>query len=97
MTMNPDAGATIPESERALLGTLVEGTIVAVFQWGVIVDLNLSHVGFIDPLYIDDCDHYEKGDRVSAYLSTYDNRMEKFWLRPPGQVPVSERLRQKGF
>lgn len=95
--MNPDAGATIPESERALLGTLVEGTIVAVFQWGVIVDLNLSHVGFIDPLYIDDCDHYEKGDRVSAYLSTYDNRMEKFWLRPPGQVPVSERLRQKGF
>lgn len=97
MTANSDVAKTITGAERALLGTLVEGTVVAVFQWGVIVDLGLSHVGFIDPLYIDDCDHYEKGDRVSAFLSTFDERMERFWLRPPGQVPVSERLRQKGF
>jgi hypothetical protein len=54
-------------------------------------------VGYIDPLYIDDTDHYEKGDRVSAYLSTFDERMGKFWLRPPGQIPVSERLKQKGL
>jgi len=95
MTINPNPESVIPDAERALLGTLVEGTVVAVFQWGVIVDLNLSRVGYIDPLYIDDTDHYEKGDRVSAYLSTFDERMGRFWLRPPGQIPVSERLKQK--
>lgn len=89
--------AMITEGERALLGSLVDGRVVAVFNWGVVVDLQLSHVGFIDPLYIDDDDHYSVGDRVTAYLSTFDEKMEKFWLRPPGQVPVSERLRRKGL
>jgi hypothetical protein len=87
----------ISDEEKALLGTLVDGPVVAVLRWGVIVDLSLSHVGLIDALYVDDDDHYGAGDRVRAFLTHYDERMEKFWLRPPGQVPVSERLRQKGF
>jgi hypothetical protein len=95
--MNSGGESAISEAEAALLGTLVEGTVVAVFRWGVIVDLKLSHVGLIDALYIDDDDRYEEGDQVRAYLSSFDERMGKFWLRPPGQVPVSERLRQKGF
>jgi hypothetical protein len=90
------AGRRIGDEERELLGALVDGTVLAVFRWGVIVDLSLSHVGLIDALYVDDDDHYEVGDRVSGYLTHYDERMEKFWLRPPGQTPISERLRQKG-
>lgn len=90
-------GPKISKDEAALLGTLVEGTVIAVFRWGVIVDLGLSCVGLIDVLYIDDHDSYEVGDVVSAYLSSFSEGMEKFWLRPPGQVPISERLRQKGF
>lgn len=70
--------------------------MIAVFRWGVIVDLGLSHVGLIDALYIDDGDGYRVGDVISGYLTTFDERMEKFWLRPPGQVSVTERLRQKG-
>ena len=93
--MSPGQG--ISEEERGLLGALVEGTVLAVFRWGVIVDLNMSHVGLIDALYVDDDDYYEVGDRVSGYLTHFDERMEKFWLRPPGQISVSERLRQKGF
>lgn len=87
----------VSEAERALIGTLVEGTVEAVFRWGVVIDLGLSHVGFIDALYVDDGDRYEVGDRVGVYLSGFDARQNKFWLRPPGQTPVSERLRQKGF
>ncbi len=89
-------GEHISEAERALLGTLVTGTVQAVFRWGVIVDLGLSHVGFIDPLYIDDGEHYEVGQQVRAHLSTFDEQQRKFWLRPPGQVSVAERLRRKG-
>jgi ribosomal protein S1 len=95
--MSQDGEPMIEPEEAALLGSLVEGRVVAVFRWGVIVDLGLSHVGLIDALYIDDHDTYREGDIVSAYLTSFDERMEKFWLRPPGQVPVSERLREKGF
>ncbi|MFL6073302.1 MAG: hypothetical protein ACJ73S_07910 [Mycobacteriales bacterium] len=87
----------IGDSEFALLGSLVEGSVLAVFRWGVIVDLGLSHVGLIDALYVDDDDNYQVGDRISAYLTHFDDRMEKFWLRPPGQIPVSERLRRRGY
>lgn len=91
------SGSKINEAEAALLGSLVEGRVIAAFRWGVIVDLGLSHVGLIDALYVDDEDIYRTGDVVSAYLTTFDERMGKFWLRPPGQIPVSERLREKGF
>ena len=97
MTIDPGWQSAITEAEVALIDTLVEGTVVAVFRWGVIVNLKLSHVGLIDVLYIDDDDHYEEGDQVTAYLSSFNERMGKFWLRPPGQVPISERLRQKGL
>lgn len=88
--------SSISEDERALLGTVVTGTVRAVFRWGVIVDLGLSHDGFVDPLYIDDEHHYEPGRQVRAYLSTFDEKQQKFWLRPPGQTPVAERLRRMG-
>lgn len=92
-----DAMSKISADERALLGTLVEGRVIAVFRWGIIVDLGLSHVGLIDALYIDDDDNYAVDDVVTGYLSSFNELMEKFWLRPPGQVPIDERLRRKGF
>jgi FAD binding domain len=96
-TMNDDDNTQVSDVERALIGSLVEGTVAAVFRWGVVVELGFSHVGFIDALYVDDGDRYEVGDKVSAYLTRFDARQNKFWLRPPGQTPVSERLRKKGF
>lgn len=94
--MGDDKRAEISDAERALIGTLVTGTVEAVFRWGVIVDLGLSHVGFIDPLYVDEDSHYEVGQPVRAYLTTFDEQQAKFWLRPPGQMPVADRLRNKG-
>ncbi|WP_406270833.1 hypothetical protein OH799_29540 [Nocardia sp. NBC_00881] len=94
--MSEDKQIGISEAEQVLLGTLVEGTVEAVFRWGVIVDLGLSHVGFIDPLYIDDSERHEAGQRVRLYLTTFDEQQQKFWLRPAGQVPIAERLREKG-
>jgi len=61
------------------------------------LDLGLSHVGFIDALYIDDDDHYAVGDVVTGYLSSFDEKTGKFWFRPPGQKPIDQRLREKGF
>lgn len=82
------------EAELGLVGSIVEGEAVAVFRWGVIVDAGLSRVGLIDVLYIDDDDNYQVGDRVSCYLDCFDERKNKFILRPPGQVPLAERLRR---
>ncbi|MCH5671596.1 S1 RNA-binding domain-containing protein [Streptomyces gilvus] len=84
----------VKAADLRLMGHLVEGEVVAVFRWGVIVDLGLSRDGLIDVLYIDDDDNYEVGDRVSCYLSVFDEMKNKFILRPPGQVPVAERLRR---
>jgi ribosomal protein S1 len=81
----------LPEAERALIGTIVHGRVVDVQRWGVLVDVNLSQLGFIDPLYIDDDCHYEAGQDVEAYLSSYQARTRKYWLRPLGQVPIAER------
>jgi ribosomal protein S1 len=83
----------VPEAEMRLVGSVVEGEATAVFRWGVIVDLGLSHVGLIDVLYIEDDDNYQVGDRVSCYLEHFDEQKRKFILRPPGQVPLAERLR----
>ncbi|WP_327695660.1 S1 RNA-binding domain-containing protein [Streptomyces sp. NBC_00459] len=82
------------ETEMGLMGTLVEGEATAVFRWGVIVDLGLPWDGLIDVLYIEDDDNYQVGDRVSCYLDDFDEMKRKFILRPPGQVPVAERLRR---
>ncbi|MFF4258544.1 hypothetical protein ACFY1L_45895 [Streptomyces sp. NPDC001663] len=86
--------AEVNEADLRLMGHLVEGEAVAVFRWGVIVDLGLSYVGLIDVLYIEDDDNYQVGDRVSCYLDAFDERKRKFILRPPGQVPLAERLRR---
>jgi hypothetical protein len=88
---SPDAVSRITAHERSLIGSVVEGRVLAVFRWGVIVDLGLSHVGLIDALYIDDGDNYAVGEIVSGYLTEFNTRMEKFWIRPIGQVPISER------
>ncbi|WP_149831368.1 S1 RNA-binding domain-containing protein [Streptomyces tailanensis] len=86
----------VPEAEMRLVGSVVEGEATAVFPWGVIVDLGLSRDGLIDVLYIDD-DNYQVGDRVSCYLDAFDEMKNKFILRPPGQVPLAERLRRRGL
>lgn len=86
----------LSSDEQRLIGEMVDGEIEAVFRWGVIVDLGLSHVGLIDALYVDDGDNYRVGDRVSGYLDCFDEQKEKFILRPPGQVPLAERLRRTG-
>ncbi|MBO1415404.1 hypothetical protein [Streptomyces sp. FH025] len=78
--------------EQSLIGEMVDGEVEAVFRWGIIVDLGLSRVGLIDALYIDDEDSYEVGERVSCYLDCFDERKAKFILRPPGQIPLAERL-----
>jgi hypothetical protein len=87
----------LPPDEQSLIGQQVEGVIVAVFRWGVIVDLGLSRVGLIDALYIDDGDDYQVGGRVESALSSFDENKDKFLLRPLGQTSIIERLRQKGF
>ncbi|WP_367322909.1 hypothetical protein [Streptomyces sp. HUAS ZL42] len=86
--------AEVNEADLRLVGHLVEGEVVAVFRWGVIVDAGLSRVGLIDVLYIDDDDTYRPGDRVSCYLESFDEMKDKFILRPPGQVPLADRLRE---
>jgi ribosomal protein S1 len=87
----------ISEREQALVGSLVEGEVEAVFTWGVIIDLGMSHVGLIDALYVDDDDDYQVGDRVSVYLDSFDSKKNEFILRPPGQVSVAERLKNLGL
>lgn len=83
--------------EEALVGSLIEGTVEAVFRWGIIVDLGLSRVGLIDALYIDDDDSYEIGDQITGYLDSYDELKEKFIIRPPKQESLTDRLRRKGY
>jgi len=85
----------ISAQERERIGSLVEGEVKAVFRWGVIVELGMSRVGLIDVLYIDD--DYQVGGRVSAYLDCFDDKKNKFILRPPGQVSVAERLKKLGL
>ncbi|WP_215455624.1 hypothetical protein [Streptomyces sp. ATCC 21386] len=82
------------EVEAGLMGSIIEGEAIAVFRWGVIVDLGLSWVGLIDVLYIEDDDNYHVGDQVCCYLECFDEKKRKFILRPPGQVPVAEHLRR---
>jgi hypothetical protein len=84
-------------SELRLVGSLITGRVVAVFNWGIIVDIGLSHVGLIGALYIDDGDKYETEEEVVAYLESYDSMKEKYILRPPHQTSLAERLRNKGF
>ncbi|MEU4337360.1 hypothetical protein AB0F59_22395 [Micromonospora lupini] len=87
----------ISAQERALIGALVDGVVEAVFRWGVIVDLGMSHVGLIDVLYVDDGDRYHVGSRISAYMDGFDEQKRKFILRPPGQVPLVDRLKRLGL
>lgn len=83
--------------ERALIGQVVTGDILAVFRWGLIVDLGLSRVGLVDVLYIDGDEGYAIGGRVSGHLDLFDEKKDKFILRPVGQISLIERLRLKGF
>ncbi|MEU7907991.1 S1 RNA-binding domain-containing protein [Actinoplanes sp. NPDC049118] len=80
---------------QALIGTLMQGTVTAVFPWGIVVDLGDSRVGLIDVLYVDDDDDYQVGQQISAYLTDINEKAE-YRLRPPQQVPVVDRLRAAG-
>ncbi|BDU09238.1 hypothetical protein [Nocardia cyriacigeorgica] len=73
--------------------TAAEGVVVAVFSWGIVVDLGLPHPGFIDPLYIDDGDSYEAGDSVSGTILAYIPESRQFRLLPVGKVPVADRMK----
>lgn len=90
-------GKEIAEHERELIGEIVRGRVEAVFRWGVIVDLEMSHPGLIDALYIDNDDIYSAGDEVEAFLECFDEKKQEFILRPPHQQSLADRLRQKGF
>jgi hypothetical protein len=81
--------------DRALIGTLMQGTVLRVFPWGIVVDLGLGRVGLIDVLYIDDDDEYAVGQAVSGYLTDINDKLEHR-LRPPHQTPVIDRLRAAG-
>lgn len=76
-------------------GQPIRGVVRAVFRWGVIVDLGADFVGLIDALYIDDDDSYVTGQTVITHLDRFDDRKLKYILRPPGQVPIIERLKAK--
>ncbi|MEO6085466.1 MAG: hypothetical protein ABIQ18_20335 [Umezawaea sp.] len=83
--------------EADYIGQLVSGKVLAVFRWGVILDVSLSRVGLIDALYVDNGDSYVVGEAVDVYLDSFDGQKDKFIARPPGQIPLAERLRRKGF
>ena len=82
-------------SELARIGAVVDGTVVAVFRWGIILDIGLSRVGLIDALYVDDGDRYAVGDTVKVILDDYDEQKDKFITRPPSQIPLADRLRAR--
>lgn len=82
--------------EPSVIGTTVEAKIIAVFHWGVILDLRLSKVGLIDALYVDDDDEYVVGEAVTVILDDFDEQKDKFIARPPKQIPLVDRLRAKG-
>jgi hypothetical protein len=83
--------------DLSIVGSTVEAKVIAVFRWGVILDLDLSKVGLIDALYIDDGDEYAVGDTVTVMLDDFDEQKDKFIARPPAQIPLADRLRAKGF
>ncbi|MFF5076328.1 hypothetical protein ACFY36_04705 [Actinoplanes sp. NPDC000266] len=83
------------ELER--IGQSARGRVVAVFRWGVFLDLGLSRPGLIDALYIDDGDVYVEDQIVEVVLDSFDDQKDKFIARPPSQTPLTERLRKKGF
>lgn len=91
MSAEPSRRRQAPSEEQALVGTLMRGAVTAVFPWGVVVDLGDSRAGLIDVLYVDDDDDYQVGQPVSAYLTCINEKLE-YRLRPPGQVPVIDRL-----
>ena len=88
-----------PSSEGldlSIVGTTVEAQVVAVFHWGIILDLGVSKVGLIDALYIDDGDEYVVGESVTVVIDEFDEMKDKFIARPPVQIPLVDRLRAKG-
>ena len=77
-----------------LMGALVAGTVAAVYKFGVLVDLGLDYVGFIDPVFIGD-DVYEEGERVEAYVVGFRAENRQYELRPKGVISLPEWLRQR--
>ena len=90
-----DPDSAIPE--LAAVGSTTAARVVAVFRWGVILDLGPSGLGLIDALYIDDEDQYSVDQVVTVVLDEFDEMKDKFIARPPGKTALVERLRAKGF
>jgi ribosomal protein S1 len=76
------------------MGALVVGTVAAVYRFGVLVDLGLDHMGFIDPIFIGD-DVYEEGDHIEAYVVGFRAENRQYELRPKGMMSLPEWLRQR--
>lgn len=80
---------------QGLIGELVSGTVKAVLPHGVFVDLGLDHIGHIDPMYIEDLDNYQIGDRVRVHLEGFTEHNEEYRLRPPGKPTMAEWLQRR--
>jgi ribosomal protein S1 len=75
---------------------LVSGVIKRVERFGMLVDIESDHPGFVDPLYIDDSDSYDVGQEIMVYVMYLDEQKGQYILRPVGQTPLVDRLRAKG-
>ncbi|WP_024799601.1 hypothetical protein [Nocardia sp. BMG51109] len=81
------------ESERALIGTIVEGTVQGVhLPHCVYVDIGLSCPAYIDAFYLDDR-QYAVGDRIEVRPIGFEPiRGGRFLLRPPHMTSAAEKF-----
>jgi predicted RNA-binding protein with RPS1 domain len=79
------------------IGRLVVGKVEMVRPWGVYVNVGLDHLGYIDPVNIQD-DLYDVGDNAEAHVVDFRERNSVYELRPKGELPLHDRLhnREKG-
>lgn len=69
------------EHSPSPVGRRVTGKVEMVRQWGVYVNVGLDHLGYIDPVNIQD-DLYDVGDNVEAYVVGFRERNSVYELRP---------------
>lgn len=74
------------------IGRSAEGTVIAVFRWGIILEVGLSRVGLIDALYLDGSHEYVVGHVVTVIIDHFDEVKDKFLARPPSQIRIRDRL-----
>lgn len=80
------------EEHLILIGTLVDGQVVAVRPWGVVVEFGVSILGLIDRGLVDEGEVYEIGQSVRCVVEQFERR--RWYLRPEGKPSADERLEQ---